>query len=48
MIDIGIAKREALRPLFQTHIRQRVVIDALLEQPYGDAVADRETRPHIA
>jgi GNAT superfamily N-acetyltransferase len=48
VIDIGIAKREALRPLFQTHIRQRVVIDALLEQPYGDAVADRETRPHIA
>ena len=40
--------RSILAPLFKNHIRQRVVIDSVLEQPWGRAIADSDTRPQIA
>jgi len=48
MIEIPLQKRAVLAPLFQKHKRQRVVIDAILEQPYGQAFADSEHTPQIA
>jgi RimJ/RimL family protein N-acetyltransferase len=48
MIEIPFEKRATLAPLFQRHIRQRVIIDAILEQPYGQAFSDSENNPQIA
>ncbi|MDP6038528.1 MAG: GNAT family N-acetyltransferase, partial [Candidatus Latescibacteria bacterium] len=48
MITIPPEKRHILAPLFKNHKRQRVIIDAALEQPYGEAVADSEHNPKIA
>lgn len=48
MTEIPPPKRSALTPLFKNHVRQRVVMDAILEQPYGDAHANADTNPQIA
>jgi RimJ/RimL family protein N-acetyltransferase len=48
MIEVSIQNRSSLAPLFQYHKRQRVVIDAILEQPYGQALADQVPSPQIA
>ena len=48
MLEIPIQNRPSLNALFQNHQRQRVVIDAILEQPYGKAWADQAENPQIA
>ena len=48
MIEILPPKRSVLRPLFEYHVRQRVVIDAVLEQPYGEVLTDIATHPQLA
>jgi hypothetical protein len=48
MIEIPFSNRTPLTPLFANHTRQRVLIDAILEQPYGQAFADSESDPQIA
>jgi L-amino acid N-acyltransferase YncA len=48
MIEIPSQKRAMLASLFKKHIRQRVVIDAILEKPYGQSFADDPTNPCVA
>ena len=40
--------RSVLTPLFSTHRRQRVIVDAVIDQGYGKAIADTEDHPEIA
>jgi len=48
MIEIPFEKRSALYPLIQNHIRQRVIIDAMLDHPYGITITHSETNPQVA
>ena len=41
-------QRHNLTSLFQHHKRQRVIIDAILQQPYGQALADSQANPQLA
>lgn len=48
MIQVPIEKRSLLKFLIQNHVRQRVIIDAIIENPYGTVFTDTETSPNIA
>lgn len=48
MFTLPFEKRSVLYPLIQNHIRQRVIIDAMLDHPYGITTTDSETNPQIA
>ena len=46
--DIIPSNRSILSDLFANHKRQRVVIDAVFDFPFGEAFADSETMPKVA
>ena len=48
MLPIDPDKRAVLVELFAAHTRQRVIIDAVLEQGHGQAIADSASAPQVA